>query len=76
MNHEITKSIIEGASLTKEELAKALLSDLRIVQTLVNEFVNDPEIKKVVTDVYWNRYLTIRDNMAKQPELDLLPKTN
>lgn len=75
MKDNITKSIIEGSLITKEELGKALTSDLRIVQTLINEFINDPDINKAVVEVYWNRYLTARDQMAAQPELNLSPQT-
>lgn len=71
MKKEVEQSIIDGVMITREELGQRLTADLKIVAVLVNEFLTDPQINKAITDVYWNRYLTLRDSVANAPELDL-----
>lgn len=71
----IDRAILEGQVLTRDELGKALRLDLEMALQVLYEVTFDKELYDAVLTVYWNRYLTKKDqNLEAGSELDALGK--
>jgi hypothetical protein len=69
MKKNIEKAALMDMNLSKEQLSKGLQSDLQMAFTVVGEIISDPKLYNAVLDVYWDRYLALKESHLKKQEV-------
>lgn len=71
MKDTIDHHAINDLALDKTKLHSQLVQELRGMHALLTTILSDEKVLANITDHYWNKYLTLKDGQAAQPELDL-----
>lgn len=68
---DVDFAVLHDMNMTREQIAENVAKDMDSVLALLYTIRADKRAMTVVVDIFWNRYLALKEKKLSQPELNL-----
>lgn len=65
---DVDYSIFHDQTLDRDQIKKAVSQDLQAAVVLLDAILTEDKLLDAITDMYWNRYLTLKDRMLAKED--------